>query len=158
MENWKEIPSTNGMYLASDLGNIKSIKFGKDKILKPAVNSTGRLNVVIIIDNKAKSVKVHQLVAMAFLGHKQSGYNLVIDHINSNPLDNRLENIRIVTHRFNVSKDIKNKTSKYTGVYFNKSANKYQATIRVNGKKIHLGVYSDEYDAHLAYKKYLNGL
>ncbi len=33
---------------------------------------------------------------------KKNGFKLVIDHINDNPSDNRLENLQIVTHRFNV--------------------------------------------------------
>ncbi len=53
--------------------------------------------------------------------------NLQIDHINRNRLDNRFKNLRICSltenHR-NVSK-IKNKTSKYKGVCFVKSRNKF---------------------------------
>ena len=42
-----------------------------------------------------KRLKIHQLVAMAFLYHKPNGYKLVINHINLNHLDNKLSNLEI---------------------------------------------------------------
>ena len=47
--------------------------------------------------------KVHQLVAMAFLQHVPDGMNLVIDHINGDKQDNRVENLRIVTQKKNTN-------------------------------------------------------
>jgi hypothetical protein len=47
-------------------------------------------------------------------------------------------------------------SSKYKGVYWNKSKNKWIAQIKVDGKQKYLGYYTDEYEAHLAYQKELN--
>jgi hypothetical protein len=47
-------------------------------------------------------------------------------------------------------------TSKYTGVSFRKDRNKWAAEIKINGKRIKLGHYSIEEDAHLAYQAALN--
>ncbi|MGL5074330.1 MAG: hypothetical protein ACRDBG_00615, partial [Waterburya sp.] len=71
---------------------------------------------------------------------------------NNNPLDNRLENLQIITHRNNCGKDKKGGTSNFTGVYFHKTHNKFCAAISINAKSIHLGNYNNEIDAHKAYE------
>ncbi|HED1260374.1 HNH endonuclease [Enterobacter hormaechei] len=76
-----------------------------------------------------------------------------VDHINGNPSDNRIENLRLATHQQNMcnrKKRIDN-TSGYPGVYFNKAANKWRACIRVEGKRIHLGYFKTAQEAHDKY-------
>ncbi len=73
------------------------------------------------------------------------------DHINGNGLDNRRENLRVVTHRKNAQNRHTPKSSKYPGVTWHKSARKWQAQIRVAGKKHHLGLYEDEETAGIVY-------
>ena len=70
--------------------------------------------------------------------------NLVIDHINHNPLDNRRDNLRICTQQENdFNKSIQcNNTSGVPGVYFVKRRNKWQAQIKINRKNIFLGYYN----------------
>ena len=41
IEEWKDIPEYEGLYQVSNLGNVKSLKFGKQKLLKPQINSRG---------------------------------------------------------------------------------------------------------------------
>jgi hypothetical protein len=114
-------------------------------------------------DKKQKRIYCHQLVAITFLNHIPCGHELVIEHINNNKLDNRVENLQIVKHRFNVSKSKKNNKN-YTGVYLQKRKSKYNiytgylAQISINGKKKHIGLFKTEYEAHLAYQKALNEL
>jgi hypothetical protein len=77
-----------------------------------------------------------------------------IDHINIDRLDNRLCNLRKVTHQqncFNFPLNKKN-TSGYTGVSFVKKLNKFRATIVINYKQKHLGVFKTAEDANLAYQ------
>lgn len=78
---------------------------------------------------------------------------LVIDHINGNPSDNRIKNLRVVTHQQNMWNRMvqSNNKSGYPGVYFNKSANKWHASIRVKGKRIHLGYFTSAKEAHDKY-------
>ena len=46
-----------------------------------------------------------------------------------------------------------NKSSIYKGVSFHKSTNRWRAVIRIEGKQKHLGTFSNDRDAHLAYEK-----
>jgi hypothetical protein len=157
-EIWKDIPEYEGIYQISNLGNIKSLKFGKEKILKPYLIGNKRrlyLGVRLRSEKKIKLFKVHQLVAMAFLHHFPCCYKIVIDHKNNNQFDNRLSNLHIITNRENRIKDIdKSKTSsKYIGVNFDNKRKKWIAYITFNGIKKHLGRFETEYEAHLEYQK-----
>jgi hypothetical protein len=70
--------------------------------------------------------------------------DMVIDHINRDPLDNRRENLRICTQQQNnMNKSIQsNNTSGIPGVYWNKNRNKWVARITVNKKTKSLGYYT----------------
>jgi len=78
----------------------------------------------------------------------------VIDHINGNPGDNRIANLRDVSRRVNqqnMRRAMKNNTSGALGVSRAKKEQKWKAQIGVNGTNLHLG-YSDSIDgAHALY-------
>lgn len=79
---------------------------------------------------------------------------LEVDHINGNRLDNRKENLRICTKSQNLRNQHKTcGSSKYKGVSWRVRANKWESRIYVDGKKLFLGLYSDEEDAAKAYDK-----
>lgn len=162
VEIWKQIVGYEGLYEVSNLGNVKSLprkwitgKGGMQshngKILKSSSKTKYAL-VYLCKDSKAKTVKVHQLVAMAFLNHVPCGMKLVIDHIDDNRLNNKSDNLQIVTARFNSYKTQGKGTSKFKGVCWNKGANKWTAQIRVKGSIRYLGLFINEKDAHLAYQ------
>lgn len=153
-EIWKDIPEYEGLYQVSNLGRVKSFKWNKEKILSPSKNSRGYLQLQIHKNSKGKSVKVHQLIAIAFLGHNFKN-KLVVDHINNNPLDNRVENLQIVSQRFNSAKNRNGKTSKYIGVSWSNSRQRWVCQIQINKKNISLGQFKSEYEAHLAYQSKL---
>ena len=77
------------------------------------------------------------------------------DHINGNSLDNRLENLRVCTMSQNQANRGKNSnnTSGYKGVCWSKSNKNWIAFIRINGKRKHLGSFSNIIDAADAYEK-----
>jgi hypothetical protein len=166
-EIWKDIPGYEGIYQVSDMGNVKSLSremllkgkyptTTKEKILKTELSHCGYLRVKLYNNGLKKNIKSHMLVAMAFLNHKPDGTNKIcIDHINNNKLDNRLLNLQLITNRENSSKDKKNGTSQYTGVSWNKSRNKWVVFINIDNKNKNLGVFTDEYEAHLVYQKAL---
>jgi hypothetical protein len=83
-----------------------------------------------------------------------------IDHVNGNPSDNRLENLRIA-NRFenmkNIKKPVTNKSG-LKGVSWHEKGNKWQAHIRCDGKNHYLGLFQTAELAHEAYKKASNRL
>jgi hypothetical protein len=77
-----------------------------------------------------------------------------IDHIDGDTLNNKPENLRLVTHKQNLrsyKKTRKGVTSKYRGVSWHKASNKYAAQIRHNNNTIYLGLFTQEEEAALAY-------
>lgn len=157
IEVWKDLPEYVGHYKVSNLGNIRSLKHNKTKILSKTLNKNGRYRVTLIKDRIIKTnTKLHQLVAICFLNHKPCGHKLVVDHIDNNKTNDKLYNLQLITNRQNCIKDIKPGTSKYTGVSWYKKSNKWRAAIQINGIIKHLGYYKNEYKASQAYQIELN--
>lgn len=79
----------------------------------------------------------------------------VVDHINRDASDDRIENLRAATHSQNSINRVKyeNRSSKYIGVSYKKSSENWSAQIRANGKDIWLGSFNNEEDAVLAFNK-----
>jgi hypothetical protein len=72
-----------------------------------------------------------------------------IDHIDGNPGNNKIKNLREVSHQCNIRNTGNpiNNTSGVKGVSWHKPANKWMAYIVVNGKLKHLGYYKNFDDA-----------
>ena len=170
-EIWKDVPTYEGLYQVSNLGNVKSLSrfkmSGSNKVSVKGRVLKGRqtglkknmyLAVALYDNTHRKQYKIHVLVAMAFLNHTPCGHKLVVDHINDNKLDNRLENLQVVTHRFNTYKTQGKWASKYKGVSMCKIKNKWRARIRIQGKEIIIGYFTCELAASLAYQNELKTL
>jgi hypothetical protein len=109
------------------------------------------------INGHRKSVLMHRLIlGLPFDTDGRQG-----DHVNRDRLDNRRLNLRVVTHSQNMQNrpSHKGSRSKYRGVWWNHKAQKWQARIRVNGKRIGAGLFTDEASAgeaaRLARLKYM---
>ena len=94
--------------------------------------------------------------------HGEIPVNRLVDHHKGNTLDDRIENLRLATHKENSENRIKllsfkgkPTSSKYKGVSWHKKAKKWQAQIRIikDGKRCrsHLGLFADEEEAYAAY-------
>lgn len=159
MEVWKTIKEFKD-YQISNLGRVKSLKNKKEKILTLHPNENGYYNFDAYLNNKRKTLRIHKLVAEYFLNHKGDGtMKLVIDHIDNDKSNNKVCNLQIVTNRQNSSKTIKRingeTSSKYVGVTWSKQINKWIAQIQINKKRLHLGTFINEYDAHIMYQNKL---
>lgn len=111
-EVWKPIPGWEGFYDVSDFGRVRSVarvvmrSNGVKNSVKHRILKSGKSLVqpyLFVCLNKtgsrAFSVRVHNLVAQAFLGPKPEG--MLIRHLNGNPADNRLTNLAYGTYQEN---------------------------------------------------------
>jgi len=154
MEKWNTIKGYES-YEISNLGNVISYKRNQPKLMKPSLGKRGYLSIGLTNNSFEKKYKVHQLVAMAFLNHKPNGVTIVVDHINNNKLDNRIENLQLISQHRNTIKNSRKGTSKYVGVSWVTRDQKWNARITINGNYKSLGNYTDEFEAHLAYQRKL---
>ena len=154
-EIWKSIPNYKN-YLVSNNGFV--INVTTNKILVRSLNNGGYLHVCLYNKGIKKTILIHKLVAVAFLNHNPCGHKIIIDHINGDKLDNRVENLQLITQRENVSKANVTSKSIYKGVSWNIGANKWISQIHYLGKRLHLGLFECEFQAHLAYQNKLKEL
>jgi len=158
MEEWKDIKDYEGLYQISNLGRVKSLRYNKERILKPGVNSQGYHIVVLFINGIPKQFYIHRLVYQEFIGELIAG--LVIDHLDNSPSNNNINNLQQVSQRKNVVKGgtTKKGSSKYVGVFWNKERNKWKVKIGINGRSKFLGYFDDEEEAAQAYQNALKSL
>jgi hypothetical protein len=156
-EVWKDVLDYEGFYRVSNMGCVKSLHYGKERIVSQVTDRYGYLLVNLHKNSKRKLVTVHRLVYEAFNGKT----DLQIDHIvEGNKLDNRLSNLQAITNRQNAIKHrltIK-KSSQYIGVSWNKTRKKWSSNITINRKSKHLGYFTDELEAANAYQNALKSL
>ena len=156
MEVWKKITGFKN-YEVSNLGRVKSLKGKQEKILKGGYTRTKYKCYNLISDSgKLYFKSVHRLVAIEFIENKNN-YDFV-NHIDKDKNNNCINNLEWCSSRENnthMRLSIK-RTSKYTGVYFDKSRRKWYATIKYNKKQKFLGRFEIEEDARDAYLNALN--
>ena len=105
----------------------------------------------IIVKYKGKGYRAHRLAWYLHTGEDPA--TMWIDHINGNPVDNRILNLRKCLQSQNRcnSRAKANSTSGYKGVYWCKRNKKYRAQITKNKKVYKLGNYDNPQEAHMAY-------
>ena len=89
-----------GLHINSNNMKYDEIDFSKLKL--------GRGYKILTIQIKGmhrKSVYVHQLIASAFLGYNFKGHKNIVDHIDTDILNNNINNLRVITNRENTSKE-----------------------------------------------------
>lgn len=109
-----------------------------------------RQNGYAMISIDGVGYRVHRLVWLYVYGRWPTKH---IDHINGNPSDNRLCNLREADVPENManSKTPRTNTSGYKGVTWHKLAKKWMASIRVRGTVLYLGLFDTPEAAHAAY-------
>ena len=129
MEVWRPVEDYP-QYQVSNMGRVK----GPRGVLQGGINcQTGYPYVHLRKDGKAYSPTIHRLVALAFI-ENPNNYP-VIDHINRNRQDNRLENLRWASQSQNcVNKDLRGTNTGDPYISINKEGN-YMISINREKKK-----------------------
>lgn len=109
-EEWKDIQGFEGYYQISNMGRIKSLKRTRKlnnehraivnpRIIKPSISNAGYSTVILRKEGIPYGYTIHRLVMKNFCDDFDP--TLDTDHINKDKQDNRLENLRQVTHHYN---------------------------------------------------------
>jgi len=118
-------------------------KYSKDPLNHVGwVNSCGYLQT----EYAGKTYMVHRIIWEMFNGALAREQQ--IDHIDRDPLNNKIENLRVCTQSQNQinSRTPRNNTSGYKGVLKTPSG-KFQARLGFNGKKLYLGLFNSAEEA-----------
>lgn len=111
------------------------------------LNRIGRVEIRV----NGRTMQAHRIAWYLYHGIDpgQNG----IDHINCNPSDNRIVNLRLADHAQNSWNRPKRKgtSSSLKGVSWHGQTGKWQSEIRHRGATIYLGYFDDEASAHKAY-------
>lgn len=99
-EIWKVIEGYPN-YQVSNKGRIKSTVHKKELILSPRKEWNGRLFVNLYKNKKMKSVKIHRLVAKAFIPNPENFTQ--INHKDENPVNNNVENLEWCDAKYNMT-------------------------------------------------------
>ena len=112
-----------------------------------SVNNCGYLKVCI----DKKNYLVHRLIFLMHHGYLPE----LLDHIDMDKLNNRIENLRDADKELNSwNRGLQaNNTSGFRGVSWNKAAGKWHAYIKIKGKRKHLGLFNTPEEASAAYEK-----
>ena len=161
VEIWKDVPDYERLYQVSNLGRVKSLEkprkkslnnpnsFVRERIMKASLGKR-YLNTALYKDGSSKSFLVHHLLSITFLNFKPNMGDIIVDHINNIPTDNRLINLQLITRRHNNIKDVKSK-SEAVGLYERNGF--YNVTISQNGIPCALGNFKDKNEAIKKHKE-----
>jgi len=95
---------------------------------------------------KRKQIFMHRLI----MGIE--GINFDIDHKNENGLDNHKQNLRFITKSGNNRRAKRLNKTGYRGVQKHRNCDRYQAVIRIDGKKKYIGSYNTPEEASIVYE------
>ena len=135
-------------YLIYPDGRVYS-KFGKGMFMKPPADTYGYLYVGLTKDGKQKNMTIHRLIGNAYIPNPEN--KPCIDHKDHNRQNNDISNLRWVTHSENNRNRQVSGEIPFKGVC--KIGKKFQARIKIDGKRKNLGMFDTAEKASEAYNK-----
>jgi len=148
----REIPLTRGQVALVDDGDYERVsKFKWYALWDPSRRTYRALRNKQ--ENESENGKRGLIYLHRFIMKVPKGKD--IDHRDRDPLNNQKNNLRICTRAQNNMNKLKREgySSEYKGVSWNKQKLKWEASIGKDYKKHHLGLFTDETDAAIAYNK-----
>lgn len=142
-----DVEELKKVFRLNDKGKLERLYYGKWKEIPVVSNHDhGYCRV------RFNSMRVfyHTIVWILTTG-EDIPEDMVIDHINGNKLDNRIENLRLVNQRVNTQNKKAHRQGKLVGCYFDKCRDRYKAQVQIGKKAIYLGRYATEEEAHNIY-------
>ena len=130
MDEWFALADSDG-YFINRQGEIKGKHKNGTKILKQMTNRKGYLFVEMRVNGERKHGTIHRLLAQTFIPNPDEKPQ--VDHINRNPQDNRLENLRWVTG----SENCENKEAKH--IFWKTIHKRWIVKIKRNGVRYEKG-------------------
>lgn len=135
-EIWKPVVEYEGLYEVSSRGRVKSLNYqgkkGKEGMLKLSKKKDGYLGVALTKNKKIKHLRVHRLVAEAFIPNYDN--YPIINHKDENPSNNCVDNLEWCTYKYNMNyghrtekfkKSIKGKLAGENHPFYGKRAHNY---------------------------------
>jgi hypothetical protein len=110
-EIWKQVNGFGGIYFISNLGNVKTkgrtsfnhltktMSVFKEKIRKQTLTKAGYLSIILKHNGDCYDTFIHRLIAIAFIPNPNN--YPVVNHIDGNPLNNKIENLEWCTYKHN---------------------------------------------------------
>jgi hypothetical protein len=165
IEIWKVFESG---YEVSNLGNVRSIDRVvetrkqplklKGKLLKPAIDKKGYKRVAIMINGKLTTLKVHRVVAMAFIENVNNKPQ--VNHKDGNKLNNAITNLEWVSNSENVKHAYKNGLSKPKRLHESsrckQTKESIEAIVKLKSKGVKNQIIADLYNCSISSVKRLN--
>jgi len=142
-----DVEELKKVFRINDSGKLEKLYYGRWKEIPVVSNHSLGYCRVRFLDR----VTWYHVVLWILYTGEDIPPNMVIDHINGNKLDNRIENLRMVTQRENTQNNKAHRQGKLVGCHFDKHEGRYKARIQIGKNDIFLGYYATEEEAHNIY-------
>ena len=150
-EQWRDVDGYDGAYQVSDLGRVRSLKFGKERILKNHTLPSGYVQIGLSKNGRVNVKLIHRLVAQAFIPNDDDN-KTQINHRNECKSDNKVSNLEYCTPQYNVTyNDIHKRKKNHLG----DGGLTKRALANMERKRIHYEQIGELYDCDMTDKENL---